>query len=259
MPSSLPPTLRLLIADDEPLIRSGLRASLAKLSGIEISAECGSGSEAIRLIREQSPNLVLLDVRMPDHTGLEVVREVGPERMPMVIFITAYDEYAIQAFELNAVDYLLKPFDEERLIRSIDRARERVNTLARAEWSARLEALLVSQPKRTSLERLAVRSKDGFEMIPLDAIDWLEANDNYVELHSANRVRLVHDTLTNLERQLDSSQFARVHRSRIVNISRIVKIAPLANGAYAMTLRNGAMLTTGRLYRDVVLRLLGGH
>lgn len=257
--STLQPTLRLLIADDEPLIRSGLRAALLKLSGIEVSAECGSGSEAIRLIREQSLNLVLLDVRMPDHTGLEVVHEVGPERMPMVIFITAYDEYAIQAFELNAVDYLLKPFDEERLIRSIDRARERVNTLARADWAARLDALLLSQPKRASRERLAVRSKDGFEMVPLDAIDWLEASDNYVELHSANRVHLVHDTLTNLERQLDSSQFARVHRSRIVNISGIVKIAPLANGTYTMTLRNGATVTTGRFYRDVILGLLGGR
>ena len=253
------PTLRLLIADDEPLIRSGIRATLMKLSSIEVSAECESGSEAIRLIREQSPNLVLLDVRMPDHTGLEVIREVGPERMPMVIFITAYDEYAIQAFELNAVDYLLKPFDEERLIRSIDRARKRVTTMARAEWAAQLETLVLSQPKRTSLERLAVRSKDGFEMMLVDTIDWLEANDNYVELHAANRVRLLHDTLTNLERQLDASQFVRVHRSRIVNIARIVKIAPLANGAYSMTLRNGTTVTTGRLYRDVVLALLGGR
>jgi two-component system LytT family response regulator len=253
------PTLRLLIADDEPLIRSGVRETLMKLSGIEVSGECESGSEVIRIIREESPDLVLLDVRMPDHTGLEVIRQVGPERMPMVIFITAYDEYAIQAFELNAVDYLLKPFDEERLIRSIDRARKRVHTIARAEWAAQLEKLLLSQPKQTPLMRLAVRSKDGFEMLPLDVIDWLEANDNYVELHSANRVRLLHDTLTNLERQLDSTQFARVHRSRIVNISRIVKIAPLANGAYSVTLRNGATVTTGRLYRDVVLRLLGGH
>jgi two-component system, LytTR family, response regulator len=252
------PTLRLLIADDEPLIRSGLRATLMKLSGIQISAECESGSEAIRIIRDDSPDLVLLDVRMPDHTGLEVIRQVGPERMPMVIFVTAYDEYAIQAFELNAVDYLLKPFDEERLIRSIDRARKHVSTIARAAWAAQLEALLVSQPKR-ALERLAVRSKDGFEMIPLDAIDWLEAKDNYVELHSANRVRLLHDTLTNVERQLDSSQFVRVHRSRIVNVSRIVKIGPLANGAYTMTLRNGTTLTTGRLYRDAVLGLLGGR
>jgi two-component system, LytTR family, response regulator len=253
------PSLRLLIADDEPLIRSGIRATLTKLSGIELTTECESGSEALRIIREQSPNLVLLDVRMPDYTGLEVIHEVGPERMPMVIFITAYDEYAIQAFELNAVDYLLKPFDEDRLIQSIDRARERLTTTARAEWAARLEALLLSQPKRTSLDRLAVRSKDGFEMVALDAVDWLQANDNYVELHSGNRVRLVHDTLTNLERQLDPTQFARVHRSRIVNISRIVKIAPLANGAYSLMLRNGATVTTGRLYRDVVLGLLGGR
>lgn len=247
--------LRLLIADDEPLIRSGVRAILTQMPAVEIAGECATGVKTIAAIRRGSIDLVLLDIQMPDCTGLDVVRQVEPEHMPMVVFVTAFDEYAIRAFELSAVDYVLKPFDSERLIASVERARERLAARDGSQLAAQLRAL-IERSERKHPDRLAVRNKDGYEMAPIESIDWAEAADNYVELHCGSRVHLLNDTMTDFERKLGGSRFARVHRGRLVNLSRIAKITPLANGSYELRLHDGVRLTTGKQYRGVIQQWL---
>jgi two-component system LytT family response regulator len=246
--------LRLLIADDEPLIRMGIRKAASRVEDIEIIGECGSGSETIQAISTQRPDLVLLDIRMPDCSGLEVVRAIGTQHMPPVIFITAYDEYALKAFELNAVDYLLKPFDEERLHQSIDRARQRIAATTQEMFAQRLETLLHAQAPKA--ERLVVRNGDRYEFVSIESIDWIESANNFVELHCGPKHYLLGETLTGLEGRLDSARFTRIHRGRIVNISRILAVHPLIGGTYEVELRNGSRLTTGRQYREAVQRLI---
>lgn len=248
-------SLRLLIVDDEPLIRAGLRMGLAKLDQVEVLAECGTGAEAIQAILSQPADLVLLDVQLPDCTGLDVVRQVGPERMPMVIFVTAYDQYALNAFELNAVDYLLKPFDGERLARSIERARERLTGIGQQTLSWQLQQLLNTQA-RSSLERLVVRNGDRYEFVLVNSIDWIESADNYVELHCGARSLLHSETLNALEEKLDPQRFTRVHRRRIVNLSRIRAVHPILNGTYELEMHNGVRLTSGRQYKDAIQSLI---
>src|SRR6266849_895356 len=176
--------LRLLIVDDEPLIRLGVCNGLAGLAGIEVVGECESGEQAIQAILSQQIDLVLLDVQMPDCTGLDVVRQIGAQRMPMVIFVTAYDEYAVQAFEMNAVDYLLKPFDDERLRNSIERARERHATRNQSALTQQLQTLL--DTRREWSDRFVVRNTDRYEFVAVESIEWIESADNYVQLHPAH-------------------------------------------------------------------------
>jgi two-component system LytT family response regulator len=246
--------LRLLIADDEPLIRMGIRKAASRVEDIEIIGEYGSGSETIQAISTQRPDLVLLDIRMPACSGLEVVRAIGTQQMPPVIFVTAYDEYAVKAFELNAVDYLLKPFDEERLHESIDRARQRIAATTQEILAQRLEALLHAQAPKA--ERLVVRNGDRYEFVSIESIDWIESANNFVELHCGPKHYLLGETLSGLEGRLDSSRFTRIHRGRIVNISRILAVHPLIGGTYEVELHNGSRLTSGRQYREAVQRLI---
>lgn len=249
--------LRLLVVDDEPLIRRGIRKALSDLEDIEIAAECGCGTEAVEAIWSHRPDLVLLDVQMPDFSGLEVVRRIGTKNMPLTVFITAYDEYAVQAFELNAVDYLLKPFDQERFRESLERARQRIALQSQAAFAEKLEALLESKARRAA-ERLVVRNGDRYDFVPVDSIDWIESANNYVELHCGAKQYLLGETLTNLENRLDAERFLRIHRCRIVNTSRIVAVHPLLSGSYEMELRNGVRLTTGRQYKDAVQQMIKG-
>jgi len=188
---------------------------------------------------------------MQDCTGLDVVRQIGPERMPPVIFITAYDEYAVKAFELNAVDYLLKPFDDERLCRSIQRARERIAARKETSLAERLQTLLDSQ-RKPWIERLMVRNGERFDVVPVGSIDWIESDNNYVQLHCGAKKYVLGETLTSLENRLDPSQFLRVHRRRIVNVSQLVAVHLLFSGSYEMELRNGTRLTSGRQYRGAI-------
>jgi two-component system, LytTR family, response regulator len=247
--------LRLLIVDDEPLIRRGIRKIVSTLADIEIVAECGSGKEAIQAISSGRPDLVLLDVQMPDGTGLEVVRDVGPRNMPPVIFITAYDEYAVNAFELNAVDYVLKPFDEARLLESIERARKRIGGQNQAALAEKLEILLANQARKWA-ERIIVRCGERYEFVPTESIDWIESANNYVQLHCGPKQYLLAETLTNLETRLDPAKFARIHRGRIVNTRRIMAVHPLFSGTYEMELVGGTRLTSGRQYKDIVQNLI---
>lgn len=247
--------LRLLIVDDEPLIRKGLRSAVRQIAEVEVVGEAGSGTEAIQAIHSKRPDLVFLDVRMADCTGLDVVREIGPDKMPAVIFITAYDEYAVKAFEINAVDYVLKPFDEDRLNESIERARKRIGAQSDSALTIQLEALLKANSTKWA-DKLVVRNGDRYEFVPVESIDWIESADNYVELHCGTRQYLHGETLISLEARLDPSRFKRIHRCRIVNTSRILAMHPLLSGTYEMELHNGTRLTTGRQYKDTVQQLM---
>jgi len=247
--------LRVLIVDDEPLIRAGIRQGLAGMDNVAVAAECGSGSEAMRLLSSQTVDLVLLDVQMPDCTGLDLVERIGADRMPAVIFVTAYDEYAVRAFELNAVDYLLKPFDDMRLRRSVERAAQRIAARRQSDLAAQLQALLDTRAKKWP-ERIVVREGERFDFVPVESIDWIESANNYVQLHCGSRRHLLSESLTNLEGRLNPARFLRIHRGRIVNLSRIEAIHPLLGGAYELELRSGTRLTTGRQYKDQIHALL---
>jgi two-component system LytT family response regulator len=247
--------LRVLIVDDEPLIRQGIRNGLSACEGIEITGECDSGLRAIDTILSDRPDLVLLDVQMPDCTGLDVVRDVGPLRMPAVIFVTAYDQYAVSAFELNAVDYLLKPFDDERLRAAIGRARDRISAQREASLARQLQALLEMKERKWP-ERLAFRNGDGFSLVPVDTVDWIESANNYVLLHCGSKHHIMGETLTNLESSLSPDKFLRIHRCRIVNVSRIAAVRPFLSGTYQLELHNGTRLSSGKQYSDAVRKLI---
>lgn len=247
--------LRLLIVEDEPLVREAIRYGLSTLPHIQVVGECESGHEAISSIRSQAPDLVLLDVRMQDMTGLDVVRQIGARSMPPVVFITAYDEYAVKAFELNAVDYILKPFDQHRLVESIDRARERIAARNQHALADQLEALLQAAQRKWA-ERLVVRNGERFEMVAVDSIDWIESANNYALLYCGPRQHLINETLTSLERRLNPAKFFRIHRRRIVNIFRITVVHSLLGGTYEVELRTGIRLVTGRQYRHAIHALI---
>ena len=247
--------IRLLIVDDEPLIRRGIRTMLATMPGVTVLSECGTGADAIQAIGSLPANLVLLDVQLPDCTGLEVVCHVGPERMPLVIFVTAYDEYAVRAFELNAVDYLLKPFDGDRLRSSIERARRRLAADDPTALARRLHAL-IEPHEHSRRERIVVRQSDHYDFVVVDTIDRIESASNFVQLYCANQTYLVSDTMNNMESKLDPKRFLRVHRQHIVNVERVVAIHPIVNGSYELELRNGVRISSGRQYKGSIQALL---
>jgi two-component system LytT family response regulator len=249
--------MQLLLVDDEPLIRKGLHNALSGVPDIEVVGECGSGREAIEAIARHHPDLVLLDVQMPDCSGLDVVREVGPQNMPAVIFVTAYDDYAVNAFELNAVDYLLKPFEELRFRESIERARKRITQGTHIPLPQRLEALLESQTRKWP-DRIVVRNGERYEFVPVESIDWIESANNYVQLHCGSKQYLLGETMTSLESRLDPAKFARVHRGRMVNIRRITAAHPLLSGTYEIELAGGIRITTGRQFKEIVQKLIHG-
>ena len=249
--------LSVLIVDDEPLIRRSIRRIVAAREDTVIAGECETGAQATAAIREHRPDLVLLDVQMHSGTGLEVVEQIGPENMPAVVFITAYDDYAVQAFEWNAVDYLLKPFDDDRLNRSIDRAKQKISAGLQSELADQLRSLLGMKQERWP-QRLVVRSGERFDMVQVQSIEWIESANNYVQLHCGSKQYLMAETLTNLAERLDPKQFMRIHRGRLVNTARIVAVHPLFSGTYEIQLRDGVKLTTGRQYRDQIQAFLLG-
>jgi len=242
--------LRTLIVDDEPLAREGLRALLSKDTEVSAIGEARNGCEAVAAIREGNPDLVFLDVQMPEMDGFGVVRAIGAESMPAVVFVTAHDQYAIQAFEINALDYLLKPVVEERFYRALARAKGGILSHA-ADVSRQIIGLLetVASPRKY-LKRIAVRSASKTEFVAIEDVDWIQAAENYVELHSGLMNHLLHVTMNALEKSLDPETFLRIHRSVIVNVNRIRHLEPGAHGEYVITLRDGARLQSGRTYSD---------
>jgi two-component system LytT family response regulator len=246
-------SLRLLIVEDEPLIRAGIRKDVSAIPSIEVVGECDCVAEAVEAIRSNRLDVVLLDVQLPDGTGFDIVREVGLQRMPAVVFVTAYDQYAVRAFEVNAVDYLLKPFDGIRLQESLERARGR---LAQPAVLIRQLEGLIEAHESPWVQRLVVRDGEHFDFVPVDSIDWIESANNYTVLHCRAKSHVFSESLTGLEHRLDPNQFLRVHRCHIVNLARIVGVNAIAGGVYELELRGGITVRTGRQYADAIRRLL---
>ena len=249
--------LKVLVVDDEPLARDGLRLFLGRQPRVESVAEARNGREAVAIIRERPPDLVLLDVQMPRMDGFGVVQAIGPDRMPAVIFVTAHDQYAIRAFEIAALDYLLKPVTEERFALAFERASSRIRTQPHEETARQVIAMLdtmASPPRR--LSRFAVRSGERTLFVPVDDVDRIEALQNYVQLHVGDTTHLLHVPMNAVESVLDPERFLRIHRSHIVNVQRIAQLWSLAHGQYLIELRSGQRLQSGRTYGDKVRRVL---
>ena len=249
-------TLRVLIVDDEPLARRRIRRFLRSEPDVDVIGEAADGRAAVAALRERQTDLVFLDVQMPELDGFAVMREVGLGRLPAVVFVTAFDQYALQAFEIHAVDYLLKPFTRERLQAALERARTRRRAEANTTDS-RLAALLNELVERPRfLQRLPVRSGPRIVLLETGQIDWIQAADNYVLLHAGGREYLMRETMARLERELDPDAFVRIHRSAMVRIDRVAELQPSVHGDFRVTLKNGTYLTLSRYYRDRVERML---
>jgi two-component system LytT family response regulator len=250
--------IRAIIVDDEPLARRGIRAHLKEERDVEIIAECGNGSEAVSLIEARSPDLVFLDVQMPELDGFGVLEAINVERLPAIIFVTAYDRYALRAFEVHALDYLLKPFDPERFSRALERVRAQLERRSISDLSHRLQSLIDDlKTNQKYAERLVIKSAGRIFFLGVEEIDWVEAADNYVRLHTGSDTHLLRETMNNLESRLDPAVFLRIQRSTIINVRHIKELHPLFRGEYEIVLLDGTRLASGRGYRDRLQELFG--
>jgi two-component system, LytTR family, response regulator len=238
--------IRTLIVDDEPLSRERIRALLAAYREIEVIGECGDGQQAVQTILTERPDLVFLDVQMPELDGFEVVRTVSDEYVPAIVFVTAFDHYALRAFEVHPVDYLLKPIHPERFDKAVRHAIERLASPDRQL----LDFVRRLRQERRYPQRFVVRSAGRISFVRISNVDWIDAADNYVRLHAGGREHLVRDTLTAFESKVNPEKFVRVHRSIIINLDRVESIEPHAHGEYVVTMKDGARLTTSRSYSD---------
>lgn len=246
-------TLRALLVDDESLARERLKAFAALEPDLELVGECADGASAAASIEALAPDLVFLDIQLPELDGFQVIEAVGVDRMPPVLFVTAYDRHALKAFEVHAVDYLLKPFDRPRFQASLARARTWIQGAADA---GRLAGLLESvQAARPPQDRLLVRAGDRHLLLRTDEIQWIEAEDNYVRLHVEGTSHLVRGTMGAILQKLDPERFKRVHRSSIVNLDFVKELRPWFHGDYQVLLADGTRLTMPRAYRDQITRL----
>jgi two-component system, LytTR family, response regulator len=245
--------LRILIVDDEPWARKRIATLLKPEADVEIVGECQGGAEAVRAITEFAPDLVFLDVQMPEVDGFEVVEAVDPERMPLVIFATAYDRYAIQAFDAEAIDYLLKPFDEERFKKALNRARMEFKGKFSSKESLR-ELLESVRKGQRFLQRLIVRSGGRVLFLKAPDIDWIEASGNYVTLHTGKESHMLRTAMNALEPKLDPQQFVRIHRSAMVNLDHVREMQPWFRGEQVLVLRDGTRLSVGRAFREKFLQ-----
>ena len=250
--------IRALIADDEALARKFIRRMLKDNHDIEIVAECSNGKDAVAMIRKQNPDVVFLDVQMPEMDGFAVLESIGVDQLPEIIFTTAYEQYAIRAFELHALDYLLKPFDQARFKDAIQHAKERLRSQRQKDGRLQMSALLESiKNKPQYLERLVIKTGGRITFLSTDEINWIEADDKYVHLHTGKVSPMVRQTLNAMEAQLDPRKFSRIHRSAIVNVERIKELQPLFSGEHSILLEDGTKLTLSRSYKDKLFELLG--
>lgn len=251
--------IRALIVDDESLARRHIRRMVGRESDIEVVGECANGREAIRAIKELSPDLVFLDVQMPEGDGFSVFEAIGTVAMPMVIFVTAYDQYALRAFEVNALDYLLKPFDRSRFDKALQRAKSRM-LAERKELNERALAILEELKARSNhIERLLIKSGGRAFFLKVDEIDWIEAEGKYVRVHAGRESYLLREAISSIESQLDPKKFPRIHRSTIVNIERIRELQSLFNNEYQVVLNDGTELALSHSYRKKLGELLGSQ
>ena len=253
-----PRKIRVVIADDEVLARKFIRRMLKQDPEVEIVAECGNGAETVAMIRKEKPDLVFLDVQMPEMNGFAVLDAVKLDHLPEIIFTTAYESYAIRAFELHALDYLLKPFDQVRFKAALKYAKERFHSHHEEEKRLQIGTLLESiRAQQQYLDRVIIRTDGRITFLQTREIDWLEADDKYVHLHTGKGTRMVRQTLSAMEEQLDPRKFVRVHRSAMVNTDRIKELQPLFNGEHSLILEDGTRLTLSRKYKDKLFELLG--
>lgn len=264
--------IRALIVDDEPLARRGVSARLAGEDDFEVVGEAASGREALRMITELAPDLVFLDVQMPGIDGFGVVDGVGPDRMPVTVFLTAYDQHALRAFEADALDYLLKPIDDERFAQALARARRRIEEQRESALGRKLTAVLAEvgpvdatlpqgPPEAgttRTVERFLIKGGGRMHVVPVDEVDWLEAAGDYVRLHVGEKTHLLRETMGTIEAKLDPQRFARIHRSTIVNLERIRELQPYFNREYIVVLKDGTKLKLSRSYRERLDLHFGG-
>lgn len=242
--------IRVLIVDDEPIARRGIRQQLWGEADLEVIGECGDGAAAIDAITGLAPDLVFLDIQMPEVGGFDVVEAIGIVRMPAVVFVTAYDEHALRAFDVHAVDYVLKPIDRHRFRTAVERARRRL-AHAPGQLDRRIAAALgeLGRPAQDYAKRLAIKGDGRVILVDVDEVDRLEAAGNYVEVHSGARHHLVRETMASLEARLDPARFVRVSRSSIVNADRVRELQPMFNGDFVVVLRDGTKVAGSRRYR----------
>lgn len=239
--------LEALIVDDERLARQRLRRLLDTQPDVAVVGECSSGREALDFLKNQHADLLFLDIQMPEMDGFAVMEEIVRERRILVVFVTAHDAHAVRAFDVNASDYLLKPFDRERLERCLHRVRAQCDAM-------RQEV----EPSRQRPNRLAVRSSGKVFFVKMEDIDWVEAADNYIVLHLKNETHILRETMNSIQTRLDPQKFLRVHRSRIVNIERIKELQPWVHGEYLIVLQDGTQLTLSRSYREKLMGAMSG-
>jgi two-component system LytT family response regulator len=272
--TALTDTLSVIIADDEPLARRLLRVLLEAIPGVVLLAECSNGRDAIAKTRELSPDLLILDVKMPGLSGFDVVVALQSDTMPMVVFCTAYQRYAVDAFDLHAVDYLLKPVGQDRLARAVERARERLRVTGGADRKMPLVGAIGDIAQRVGgrsddraragaspvgdlpRNRLAVKNPEGTRMVDTDDLDWVDAAGDYMCLHVKGETLIMRSTLKDLMARLDPDRFRRIHRSTVVNLDRIVRLQPLQKGEYIIELDCDQNLKVSRNYRQAIKQFL---
>ena len=248
--------IRTLIVDDEPLARRNLRVLLEKDPQIEIIEECRNGREAVKAINTLSPDLIFLDIQMPEMDGFDVLEHVGPEHIQAIIFVTAFDQYALKAFDVHALDYLLKPFDDERFAHALKRAKAQIAAHEINRLSKRLLALLEEREserkvdRKGYLTRLMIKDAGRMTLLKVDDIDFIEADGNYAKLHTGRKTHLLREKMNDLEGRLDPAKFVRIHRSVIVNLDRIKEMHPHFNGDYIVVLQDGRQLRLSRSRRE---------
>jgi two-component system LytT family response regulator len=247
--------IRTLVVDDEPIARARVVSLLKQEDDIEVVGECANGQQAMSAIESTSPDLLFLDIQMPEVNGLDLARTIQSTGTPAVVFVTAYDEYALRAFEVHALDFLLKPFSAERFRSALGHAREQVSQ--RRKGSAAAKAPLPDVRSSARPNRLMIKSGGRIHFVRMTDIDWCEAQGNYVRVHVGAQEHLVRDTMSHLESELDPQQFVRIHRSTIVNVDRIQEMQSSFNGEYVVLLRTGTRLTLSRGYREILQARLG--
>lgn len=255
--------IKTIIADDEPLAREKIRNLLEEDPDIELIGEFSDGIETVAAIQEQQPDLVFLDVQMPELDGFGVLEALSESHLPTLIFVTAYDQYALRAFEVHALDYLLKPFDRERFQKALHRAKEQMQKEKSGEVNEKLLTLLEdlkseksNNHERKFLDRLVIKAGGRVTFLKTEEIDWIEAAGNYVRLYIGKDSHLLRDTMNNIQTKLDPEKFLRIHRSTILKIDRIKELQPWYHGEYVVTLENGKQLTSSRSYRHKLSELL---
>lgn len=249
--------LRALIVDDEPLARRRLKALLKDEADIQIAGECEDGASAVATAKRLSPDVMFLDVQMPGMDGFDVIEALGPERCPAVVFVTAYDEYALRAFDVHAIDYLLKPFDRKRLRHALTRAR--ALTRHDSELGRRLLAVLADVRTARSRDRIVIKSQGRAYFVRVDDISWIEASGHYLTLHIGRDEHVIRGNIRDMESRLDPDRFLRVHRSTIVNVDRVKELLPSFHGEYTIVLGDGTRLSSSRGYSDRLQAIIREH